>query len=105
MNEVDIRCLPAHLPEFIEVDLSHITVAHSIHARDLKLPEGVELALRGGENPSVVTAQVPKAVVSEEEVAAAAAAEAAAPAPSEVPAAKQKAEPVEPAAPEKPGKK
>src|SRR3972149_6855034 len=51
MNELDIRCLPAHLPEFIQVDLSQITVAHSIHARDLKLPEGVELALRGGENP------------------------------------------------------
>ena len=107
MNELDIRCLPAHLPEFIQVDLSHITVAHSIHARDLKLPEGVELALRGGENPPVVTAQVPKAIVAEEEEAAVAGAEAAAaaPAPSEVPAAKQKAETAEPAPAEKPGKK
>jgi len=101
MNEVDIRCLPADLPEFIVVDLGGITVGKSIHARDLQLPKGVELALRGTENPSVVTAQIPKVVVSEEEEAAAAAAAEGVPAPSEVPAAKQKPEGAEPAAPEK----
>jgi large subunit ribosomal protein L25 len=87
MNEVDIRCLPADLPEFIEVDLSGLTVGHSIHVRDIKLPKGVELALRGTENPSVVTAQIPRAAIAEEEAAAAAAGAAAA----DVPAAKQKA--------------
>jgi large subunit ribosomal protein L25 len=99
MNELDVRCLPADLPEFIVVDLAGITVGHSIHARDLELPKGVELALRGTENPSVVTAQIPKAVVTEEEEAAAAGVEAV-PAPSEVPAAKQKPEAAEAAAPE-----
>jgi large subunit ribosomal protein L25 len=87
MNEVDIRCLPADLPEFIEVDLSGLTVGHSIHVRDIQLPKGVELALRGTENPSVVTAQIPRAAIAEEEAAAAAAGAAAA----DVPAAKQKA--------------
>jgi large subunit ribosomal protein L25 len=113
INELDVRCLPSDLPEFIEIDLSQLTIGHSIHARDLKLPKGVELAVRGGENPSVATAQIPKAVVEEEEAAAAAAvagAEGAAPAEAtpaaaDVPTVKQKApEAAAPAAEEKGGK-
>ncbi len=92
MNELDIRCLPADLPEYMEVDLSGITVGHSIHVRDLKLPKGVELALKGTENPPVATAQIPKVIAAEEEVAAAEAA-AEVPAASEVPAVKQAAKP------------
>jgi len=92
MNEVDIRCLPADLPEFIEVDLSQLTVGHSLHVRELQLPKGVELALKGKENPPVATAQIPKIPVAEEEVAAEAAAEAT-PAASEVPTVKQQAKP------------
>jgi len=99
MNEVHIRCLPADLPEFIVVDLGQMTIGHSLHARDLQMPQGVQLALRGTENPSVVTAQIPKAAITEEE--AAAAAEGAAAVPAEVPAAKQKPEAAEAAAVEK----
>src|SRR4051812_29347519 len=29
-NELDIRCLPKDLPEFIEVDLAHLTIGHSV---------------------------------------------------------------------------
>jgi large subunit ribosomal protein L25 len=90
-NELDIRCLPADLPEFIEVDLSEVTVGHTLHARDLKMPKGVEIVLRGGDNPAVVTAQIPRAAIAEEEASAAATAEAST-AASAVPAAKQKAE-------------
>jgi len=92
MNELDIRCLPADLPEYMEVDLSGIAVGHSIHVRDLKLPKGVELALKGTENPPVATAQIPKVIVAEEEVAAAEAA-AEVPAAADVPAVKQAAKP------------
>ena len=91
LNEIDIRCLPGDLPEFIEVDLSEMTVGHSVHVRDLKLPKGVESLLRGNDNPAVVTAQIPRAAIAEEEAAAAASASAAT-AASAVPAAKQKAE-------------
>jgi len=86
MNDIDVRCLPADLPEYIEVDLSKMTVGHSVHVRDLTLPKGVELALRPNENPAVAVAQIPRAAIAEEEAAAAAA-----PAAAEVPAAKQKA--------------
>jgi large subunit ribosomal protein L25 len=116
LNEIDIRCLPADLPEFIQVDLSQISIGKSIHVRDLALPQGIELVLRGGENPTVASAQIPKAAIAEEEEAAAAAAaaigvegavapaEAAVPAAADVPTVKQKAP--EPAAPaeEKGGK-
>ena len=90
-NDLDIRCLPADLPEFIEVDLSNLTVGHTIHVRDLSLPKGVELLLRGDDNPAVVTAQIPRAAIAEEEANAAASAEAAT-SVAAVPAAKQKAE-------------
>ena len=104
MNEVDIRCLPADLPEFIEVDLSQLNVGHSLHVRELRLPQGVELSLKGKENPAVATAQIPKVPVTEEEVAAEAAAEVT-PAASEVPTVKQQAKPEgEPAEEKKGGK-
>lgn len=90
MNEVEVRCLPKDLPEFIMVDLSQISVGHSVHVRDLNLPNGVEVALRKDENPAVANAQIPRAAIAEEEAAAAAAAEAA-PTAADVPAAKQKA--------------
>ena len=94
LNELNIRCLPADLPEFIEVDLGQVTVGHSMHVRDLTMPKGVEILLRGSDNPAVVTAQIPRAAIAEEE-ASAAATTAATTAASAVPAAKQKAESAE----------
>ena len=115
LNEIDIRCLPANLPEFIEVDLSHLSIGHSMHIREVKLPEGVEILLRAGENPTVASAQIPKAAIAEEEEAAAAAAAAGVagaaapaegvPAAADVPTVKQKApEAAAPAADDKGGK-
>jgi large subunit ribosomal protein L25 len=105
MNEIDVSCLPADLPEFIEVDLAQITVARSIHAKDLTFPKGVEPVLHRGENPVIASAALPKAVLAEEEEAAAAAEVVPA---SQVPAAKQQPERAEPAPaaekPEKPAK-
>jgi large subunit ribosomal protein L25 len=82
LNEIDIKCLPADLPEFIEVDLAAIEVGDPIHASELTMPKGVELA-NTNEDPAVVVATVPKVV--EEAVAE----ESAAPVASAVPASKQ----------------
>ena len=71
-NEVDIACLPAHLPEFIEVDLATLDSTATLHVKDLKFPEGVKPVLRRNENPSVLTVTIPPPV--EEIVVAAAAA-------------------------------
>src|SRR5438445_5663579 len=81
LNELDLVCLPDDLPEFIEVDLSNLTVGHSLHVRDVPLPKGVELALHKTENPVMATVVIPSLITEEEEAAAAAAAIA----PSEVP--------------------
>jgi large subunit ribosomal protein L25 len=75
MNELDVTCFPDDLPEFIEVDLSNITVAHSLHLRDLTLPKGVEPALHKDENPVVATVVIPAIIAEEETTAAVAAAE------------------------------
>ena len=88
LNELDLTCLPDDLPEFIEVDLSNLAVGNSIHARDLALPKGVELALGKVENPVVATVVVPQLVTEEEEVAAVVSA-------AEVPTTEQAAEPKE----------
>src|ERR687892_1466184 len=95
LNELDISCFPDDLPEFIEVDLGNLAVGNSIHARDLTLPKGVELALKKEENPVVATVVVPQLITEEEEAAAAAAAVA----PSEIPAIEQVTEPKEGEAP------
>jgi large subunit ribosomal protein L25 len=88
-SEVEVSCLPRDLPEFIEVDLSHLTAQDTVHVRDVKLPSGVSAVLRGKENPVVVSVTLPsvqqeEAVVAEE--AAAAAPAAAAPAAAGAPA-------------------
>ncbi|NBV89005.1 MAG: 50S ribosomal protein L25/general stress protein Ctc [Betaproteobacteria bacterium] len=56
MNEVEVSCLPKDLPEFIEVDLSNLSVGHSVHIKDVKIPPGVTLILHGQDNPVVATA-------------------------------------------------
>jgi len=50
VTEVEIRCLPADLPEFIAVDVSKLTMGHSLHLADLQLPKGVEFATVIDEN-------------------------------------------------------
>ena len=55
MNELDVSCLPANLPEFIEVDLKELKVGQSIHVKDLTLPKGVSVVSHGQDNPVVVS--------------------------------------------------
>jgi large subunit ribosomal protein L25 len=43
LNEVEVSCLPKDLPEFIEVDLSTLSVGDIVHLSQLKLPAGVEI--------------------------------------------------------------
>jgi large subunit ribosomal protein L25 len=89
-NDIDISCLPADLPKFIAVDLSGLTVGHSVHVKDLAFPKGVEPVLHRGENPVVASASLPRSAEAEEAVAA----EEVVPA-SMVPAAKQAEKPAE----------
>jgi large subunit ribosomal protein L25 len=90
LSEMEITCLPADLPEFIEVDLANIDVGHSIHVADLVMPKGVT-AITHGSNQTVATAAVPAGHVAADAEETAAAAAAAAPAAADAkPAAKPK---------------
>jgi large subunit ribosomal protein L25 len=91
LNELDVACLPKDLPEFIEVDLSELSVGQSLHVSGMKLPVGVAAVTRGKLDPVVATAVMPRAQAETEETAAPAeGAVAAAPAAEAKPAPEKK---------------
>lgn len=55
LNELEITCAPADLPEFIAVDLSQLKKGTSLHASDIVLPKGVKVVKHGTNNPVVVS--------------------------------------------------
>jgi len=67
ITELDVKCLPSELPEFIEVDLASLEVGQSVHVSQLKLPAGVEVAHHGEGDPVVASAQQAKGAAAAEE--------------------------------------
>ena len=93
MTELDISCLPADLPEFIEIDLSNVKKGQTLHLNDVKLPKGVKAVTHGKPNPVLISVVTPAAEESAEasaEAAAAAPAADAKAAPAKKEAAKKK---------------
>ncbi len=41
LRTVRVACLPRNLPDLITVDVSHLEIGHSVHVREIVLPEGV----------------------------------------------------------------
>ena len=69
MTEVEISCLPADLPEFIEVDVTELHLGELVHLSELTVPEELELVeLSHGHDPAVVTISVRREEPEEEEV-------------------------------------
>ena len=83
-NEAEVSCLPKDLPEFIEVDISGLSLNESIHLSQLKVPAGVVLVELAKEDAAVVAIHSPRAEEPEPTaaVAAVAGAEGAAAAPA-----------------------
>jgi large subunit ribosomal protein L25 len=84
-TEVEVSCLPKDLPEFIEVDISGLSLNESIHLSQLKVPQDVVLVELAKEDAAVVAIHSPRAEEPEPTAAAAAvpgAAEGAAAAPA-----------------------
>lgn len=70
ITEIAVTCLPANLPEFIEVDLANIEIGQTVHLSDVKLPKGVssdELAKGEGHDLAVVSANAPKGGASKDD--------------------------------------
>ena len=85
LNEIEVMCLPKHLPEFIEVDLTSLTLGDIVHMSQLNLPEGVTLpALRLGKEHDLAVVIAKQARVEVEETPI----DVAAPVAAEVPSTK-----------------
>lgn len=67
MVDIEISCLPRHLPEFIEIDLAEIKVGDSVHLADVSFPEGVTPIMRGRDNPVVLSATMPQLAAAADE--------------------------------------
>ena len=72
-NEVEVVCLPKHLPEYLDLDISELELDGLMYLSDIPLPEGVtipEIAQEeeAGQKQPVVSIHVIKEVVIEEEV-------------------------------------
>ena len=68
--EVQVSCLPANLPEFIEVDVGNLEMGEALHLTDLTVPEGVTIvALAYGteRDITVVSVQTPRGGAEEDE--------------------------------------
>ena len=49
-NEIEIYCLPKDIPDVIDVNLDQIVeIGQAIHAKDLKVSEGVQILAKGEE--------------------------------------------------------
>jgi len=71
VNELEVACLPADLPEFIAVDLTGLTKNVSLHLNDITLPKGVKAVTHGKPNPVLVSVTAPVEEVIVAPVAAA----------------------------------
>jgi large subunit ribosomal protein L25 len=111
-NEAEVTCLPKDLPEFIEVDISGLSLNESIHLSQLKIPVGVTLVDLAKEDAAVVAIHSPRAEEPEPTAAVAVgapaaegAAAAAAPAAAATAAGADAAKKAEPAKKGEPAKK
>jgi len=70
ITEIEVVCLPKHLPEYLDIDVSELELDAMLKMSDIQLPEGVSIpALAQGEEADrpVVSIHIIKEVVIEEE--------------------------------------
>ena len=69
LNSVTIKCKPAEIPEFIDIDVTDMEMNTNLFVKDITLPEDVEMIT--AEDIAVVSVQEPKEEKEEEVVEAA----------------------------------
>jgi large subunit ribosomal protein L25 len=72
ITDIEVSCLPANLPEFLEVDTSGMHLDQTLHLSDIKLPKGVELVAlsHGVEGHDLPVVSIHKPRIIEDEVTA-----------------------------------
>ena len=61
VTELEVTCLPAELPEFLEVDLSGLKKNSTVTLKDITLPRGVKWVSHGKVNLVLASATAPAA--------------------------------------------
>ena len=69
VTEIEVRCMPKDLPEFISVDLSKLEKGSTIHLNDVALPKGVTLVSHS--NAAVFSVAAPAGAAADEAAPAA----------------------------------
>lgn len=64
LNELSCRVDPADIPSRIEVDVTAITIGHSIHVSEVVVPDGVEVMDDEGQTVMIVAAPKEEAVAA-----------------------------------------
>ena len=75
VTDIEVQCLPADIPSYLEVDMLEVPIGQIVHLSDIALPDGVtSVALALGDDHDLAVASViaPRGVAEEEEEAAAA---------------------------------
>lgn len=63
IRELEVECLPSHLPEFLEIDISNMDIGDSIHISDLSFEN---IRILNDAEETVVLVETPRIVVEEE---------------------------------------
>ena len=63
LHSIEVNVDPSSIPNHIDVDVSQLIMGHSVHVRDLNLPEGVEVLT--DVDATVCAVIAPRAVVEE----------------------------------------
>ncbi len=63
LHSVEVHVDPSAIPNHIDVDVTHLAMGHSLHVRDLKLPEGLEVL--SDEDATICAVIAPRAVLEE----------------------------------------
>jgi large subunit ribosomal protein L25 len=67
LTDVEISCLPRHLPEYLSLDVSGLELNEILHLSDIALPEGVAIvALKHNHDHAVVSITPPRREEEEE---------------------------------------
>jgi len=63
VHSIEVNVDPSNIPNHIDVDVTNLAMGHSLHVRDLKLPEGLEVLT--DEDTTICAVVAPRAVVEE----------------------------------------
>ena len=69
-SDVTVACLPRNIPEYVEVDMSQMSVGDSAHLSDIKLPDDVrivDLVEKGDDSDRAIASVMAQRVVVEED--------------------------------------